>query len=350
MPGHAERRRLPRPVEARPIRVGLIGAGGMGKLRARAIARVPSLRLTAVADARPGAAEAIVGGGVAAETDAATLAANPEIDAIVLSTPPVSHEALAMACLRAGKHVLCEKPLATTAEACARMVEAADGAGVSLATGFNLRHTRAARLARKLLDEGAIGALDHVRAFHGHGGGKEFDPAWVTDSRVTGGGTLMDNGIHLIDLTRWFLGDVVEAKGFASGHTWRKEGCEDNGFLLLRSSRGHVATLHASWTEWRGYGYRIELYGTEGYVRFGYPPLYLEHGVRGTNGRTRVRRHLFPWYQLAERLHGWEWGMVETLTRELASWGVSLEKGLEPAVGGRDGWEAVRIAQAAERA
>jgi predicted dehydrogenase len=269
------------------------------------------------------------------------------VQAVIISTPPASHEKLAVACLNAGKHVLCEKPLATTPDACARMVAAADAAGVTLATGFNLRYTRAARLARSILDSGGIGDLDHIRAFHGHPGGKEFGHDWVFDKKVTGGGSLMDNGIHLIDLTRYFLGDAADVKGFATNHTWNKPGCEDNGFLLMKNPQGCIATLHASWTEWRGYGYRLEIYGTQGFIRFGYPPMQLIHGRR-TGERTKIKRYFFPKYQLLERIKGWEWGLIETLAEDLRQWAAALAAGRTPPISGRDGYEAVRLAQSAE--
>src|SRR5262249_8911528 len=157
--------------------------------------------------------------------------------------------------------------LATSVAACAGLVRKAEETGVSLATGFNLRYTRAALLARDLLDRGAVGELDHVRSYHGHPGGKEFTHAWVYDRAASGGGALMDNGIHLIDLTRWFLGGVEGVTGHATNHVWHKAGCEDNGFLLLKNPRGRVAVLQASWTEWCGYQYRLEVYGTEGFIR-----------------------------------------------------------------------------------
>ena len=333
-----------------PLRVGLIGAGVMGRLRTRALSRVPILRLVAVADVCEERARELAasGSGVRVFSDGAALAGAADVDAVILSTPPSSHEPLALACLRGGKHLLVEKPLATTVEACRALVQAAEEAGLCLATGFNLRHTRAALLARRLLDAGAIGALDHIRSFHGHPGGREFTHDWVYDRSVAGGGALMDNGIHLIDLTRWFLGEVESVKGFATNHTWRKEGCEDNGFLLLKSREGRVATLQASWTEWRGYGYRLEIYGTQGFIRFGYPPLHLSHGRRGSDGRVGVRRHLFPAYQLLERIRGWEWGLVETLVRDLDGWGRAILDGGPPPIDGRAGLEAVRIALSAE--
>lgn len=333
----------------RPLGVGLIGAGMIGAHRARALHKVESGRLVAVADLDADRRrQALAGHPDAAEyADMTELLEDPAVEAVILSTPPSSHEALGLRVIAAGKALLCEKPLAVSEAACRRLVEAAEASGVPLATGFNLRYSRAARLARRLLDAGAIGELDHIRSFHGHAGGDEFTHDWIHDAAQTGGGTLMDNGIHLIDLTRSFLGEVAEVQGFASHHTWRFEGCEDNGFLLLRSEAGRVATLQASWTEWRGYGYRVEIYGTEGFLRFGYPPLYLIHGHRRPGGGVSTRRHLFPLYQLQERLRGWQWALEETLVREMDAWLGALGRGDAPPVDGRDGWEAVRLAHSA---
>ena len=333
---------------SRELRLGVIGAGLIGRLRARAITSTPGLRLAAVADldaARAGE----VARGARVVADAGALWADLEIDAVILATPPSSHEALGLACLEAGKHLLVEKPLAISVAGCQRLVDSAEQRGLVLATGFNLRLTRAALLARSLFDAGAIGALDHLRAFHGHPGGPEFTHAWIYDKAIAGGGALMDNGIHVIDLMRWFLGDVTGGHGFATTHTWGKPGCEDNGFLLLRNERGNVATLQASWTEWRGYGYRIEIYGTEGYIRFGYPPLQLVHGRRARDGRISNRRYFFPSYQILERMRGWESGLEETLVLELLAFGRAIRSGSPPSASGRDGLEAVRIALSAAR-
>jgi predicted dehydrogenase len=333
------------------IRVGLVGAGVIGQLRAKAIAQMPSLRLVAVADRDIALAEQVAASSddARALTDGGALAESGDVDAVVISTPPVSHESLGVACLAAGKHVLCEKPLATTVAACQSLVDTARDRGVCLATGFTLRHTPAALLARRLFDDGAIGRLDHVRAFHGHPGGKDFGPAWIVDHAVTGGGTLMDNGIHMIDLARWFLGDVEEVAGYASNHTWNKVGCEDNGFLLLRNSEGKLGRVESSWTEWRGYGYRLEIYGTEGYIRLGYPPLWLTWAQGHPGERMRLRRHLFPVYQIRERLRGWRWSLIETLKLDLESWVQAIRAGRQPPASGVDGLEAVRIALSARR-
>jgi predicted dehydrogenase len=330
-----------------PLRVGLIGAGVIGRFRAQALAQIPSMRLVAVADEQQARARAIAPKGQELRCLARgeELAGSPDLDAVIVSTPPASHERLTLAALAAGKHVLCEKPLADSVEACERMVVAAKKAGRCLATGYTLRKSPAALLARKLVDDGEIGEIDHIRVFHGHKGGSDFGPAWITDHAATGGGTLMDNGIHMIDVVRWFLGDIATSAGFGSNHTWKKPGSEDNGFVLCRSTAGKVGLIHSSWTEWTGYGYRVEIYGTEGFVHFGYPPLVLTH-ARGTPGtKMKKRRHLFPVYQVKERLKGWQWSLVETLRLDLEDWGQAIAAGREAPASGRDGLEAVRIAQ-----
>lgn len=333
---------------APPLRVALIGAGFIGRMRAAAIARLPQhLRLVAVADEREDLARAIAGDRARAGTDALALATADDVDAVVLSTPPVSHAAIGVACLQAGKHLLVEKPLAASVAECERLVDAADRTGVCLATGFTLRQTPATQLARRLVDEGRIGEIDHVRAFHGHRGGKDFGPAWITDHAMTGGGTLMDNGIHMIDMARWFLGGADTALGLASNHSWRKPGCEDNGFVLMRNAAGRIASVHSSWTEWRGYGWRMEIFGTAGAIRFGFPPLWLTLWTGRPGERMKSRQFPFLGYQLRERLQGWQWSLIETLVGDLRDWAEAARAGAPAPSSGRDGLESVRIAMQA---
>jgi predicted dehydrogenase len=336
-----------RPWEA-PLRIGLIGAGMIGSFRARALAGMADARLCAVADASMERARRLAGPAKAtAYDDGAALAAAPDLDAVILSTPPALHEPLGLACLGTGKHLLVEKPLAISVAACENLVEAAERAGLCLATGFTLRQTPAARLARRLVDEGAIGAVVHVRAFHGHRGGADFGPAWVTDAAVSGGGTLMDNGIHMIDLARWFLGDVREVTGLAADGIWHRPGCEDNGFLLMRAASGALGCVHSSWTEWRGYGYRVEICGERGFIRFGYPPLWLTWGQGEPGRKMRMRRRIFAAYQVIERLRGWQWSLTETLRLDIEDWVAAIRAGRPAPASGRDGLEAVRLAKSA---
>ena len=167
-----------------------------------------------------------------------------DIHAVIVSTPPSLHAEMTVAALNAGKHVLCEKPLARTPAECQRMVAAAKDSKRFLATGFNYRFYPSIEKARGLMDSGLIGKLDHVRAYSGYSAA-EHNHDWLHDAEMMGGGALRDNGIHLIDLACYFLGEVTEVKGFASNSVWGFNGCEDNGFALLRSKAGKIGTLQA---------------------------------------------------------------------------------------------------------
>ena len=228
------------------MRYGLIGCGGIGVLRAEALGKLPGHTLEAVCDTDTARATDVAkrfGGRVI--SDWRELVQLADIDAVIVSTPPSLHYDMTIAALDAGKHVLCEKPLARNPEECQDMIDAAHRNQRYLATGFNYRFYPSILKARELLDSGIIGELDHVRSYTGYSA-TAHDHEWLHEFDTMGGGTLRDNGIHLIDLTAWFLGDVKEITGMSSGTVWQFPGCEDNGFALLRSADGHIASLQSS--------------------------------------------------------------------------------------------------------
>jgi predicted dehydrogenase len=333
------------------MHIGLIGCGMAGSLRAAAAARLPGFRLSAVSDVDAVRARAVAERfGAAVEPEWAHLVRREDIDAVIVSTPPPLHRGMCIDALRYGKHVLCEKPLARSPEECLEMVHAAEQAGRVLATGFNYRFYPAVALAKRILDSGQIGDLDHVRSYAGHPGAGEFTHPWVHDPAVMGGGALMDNGIHIVDLTRYFLGGVVEVKGFTTGRVWQFEGCEDNGFALLRNPAGNVAVLQASWTEWRGYRFWIEVYGTRGCVRASYPPMVAQVvGMEHPGQPARRRLHVFPMLQVMERLRSYRWTAERSFVDELAAFARAVRGERTPLASGRDGLKAVEIAYAVYR-
>jgi predicted dehydrogenase len=336
------------------MRFSLIGCGDIGRMRASAVARlralgVPGATLVAAADADEARARAIAAShpGCRALADGMAAAALDGADAVIVSTPPNLHAPFALAALRAGKAVLIEKPIASRLEDARAIVSEATARRLALAVGFNIRHFVAFRRAHEMVRGGAIGELDHVRAYHGHPGGAEFTHAWVHDASVMGGGALLDNGIHILDLARWFLGDVCEAKGYATGHTWRFEGCEDNGFALFRSAAGRVASVGASWTEWNGYGFAVEAYGTRGMVRASYPPMMLRTAIPPSAGAPAQKRtEIFPLFQVTERLRSWRWTLVESLAAEMADFARAAREGRDPECSGTDGLRALEMAHA----
>ena len=333
------------------ISFGLIGCGGIGALRAQAIARTPGARPAAVCDVDHGRATALAQrANAAVAADWRELVSHDDINAVIVSTPPHLHAEMCMQALAAGKDVLCEKPLARTVAEGRDMVDTAIANGRLLATGFNYRFYPSIRKARELLDSGMIGELDHVRSYAGYSA-KDHNPQWVHDAAVMGGGALRDNGIHLIDLTRYFLGDVVEVKGFTSDSVWGFAGCEDNGFGLLRNDRGRVAALHASWTEWAGYRFLIEIYGTRGCIRTWCFPMRTEvlwFDALGDKPRRKVFR--FPLTFIKEHTGSYRALVVESFVHELQAFACATNGDRSHVADGIAGLQAIEIADQIQRA
>jgi predicted dehydrogenase len=331
---------------------GLIGAGRIGNLRAKALRQLAGSRLVAVYD--PDQQRA---GQVAAPTraqigkDICELLRTETLDAVIVSTPPPSHEEVVLAALAAGKHVLCEKPLSNSVAACDRMVQAARDTGKTLTTGFNHRYFPVIRFLKKTIIEGTIGQLNHVRAFAGHEGLSQFGAPWEYDKAVIGGGALMDVGLHLIDLVAYILGDVREVFGITTNQVWQLPGSEDNGFAVLRNASGTVATLHATWTEWKGYRFYLEVYGDRGMVKAFYAPMM---NILITNetarNKTRRRFRFYPMITIKEKLFGWQSTVIETFSSELADFITLCHGGRAGCIAdGVAGLRAVEIAEAIYR-
>lgn len=317
-------------------------------MRADAIAALSGSRLVVVSDQDAGRANHVASThGAVVETDWRALVARADLDAVIVSTPPPLHAEMCVAALQQGKHVLCEKPLARNPEEAGQIVDAAGSCQRLLGAGFNLRFFPPIMKAREILDSGQIGELDHIRSFAGHPGGSEFTHSWVHDASVMGGGSLLDNGIHVIDLTAYFLGDVAEVAGFATNHVWQFPGCEDNGFALLRNAAGRVATLHASWSEWRGYQFRVEVYGTRGCVIASYPPM-MTRVVRmeKAGGPARKQTFLFLKLQVLERLRSYRWSILQSFIREMEAFRSAARGDRTSVALGSDGLRAVEIAHA----
>ena len=331
--------------------VALIGAGGIGDVRAEAIGKTNGLALRVVADTRADAAGALaVRHQCDATSDWQSAVRRPDVEVVIVSTPPSSHAPISMLASESGKHVVCEKPLASNLQDAEQMCVAAERKGVLLKTGFNHRYFTAMAWAKRLIGSGAIGEVISVRAYAGHPGGVEFGHDWVHDGAVTGGGCLVDNGIHILDLTRFFFGEVATGKGYVSNLIWPFRDAEDTAMALFRSAEGRVAFVHASWTEWRGYRFWVEALCSRGYVRASYPPMLAEWGATPQPGiRAKRRLKVFPAFQVRERLRSWRWTIVRSFVEELSAFAAGIRDGREVPATGRDGLRAMRMAHAIYR-
>jgi predicted dehydrogenase len=170
------------------------------------------------------------------------------------------------------------------------------------------------------------------------------------DQKVIGGGALMDVGIHIIDLTRYLLGEVAEVFGIATSNVWKVDRSEDNGFALMCSPQGKTATLHATWCEWKGYRFHMEAYGEKGMARAYYAPMmsmviYMDR----PGGRRHRQSNYYPMNILQEKLHGWQWTVEKAFQQEFLDF-VRLCQGQKGIIAdGFSGFRAVEIANAIYR-
>lgn len=246
-----------------PLTYALIGCGLIGRKRAAALGDgmlryACDLNLARAQDLSRNVKDC------AAVTDPAAIFAEPAVDAVIISTLNGSLAPLALAAVRAGKHVLLEKPGALNAAQLRVVQEAAKETGVRVRIGYNHRFHPALQKARALVDENALGPLMFLRARYGHGGRQGYDREWRADPALSGGGELIDQGVHVIDLSAWFLGEFPSVDGHATTSYWDMK-VDDNAFLSLRTARGQTAWLHVSCTEWKNL-FSLELYGRNGKV------------------------------------------------------------------------------------
>lgn len=241
------------------LNIGVIGTGVMGSDHARTIARrVAGARTAAVADLALDRATALAAElGARATDDAAALIAADDVDAVVIASHDATHEALTLACIEAGKPVLCEKPLAPTGEACRTVLAAERAAGRRLVSvGFTRRFDAANVELRDALRAGAIGAPLMVHAIHRN---MTNDP--TADSAVSITGT----AIHELDELPWLLGSpLVEARWLAGRGTARFTSRRDPQLVLLRTADDVLVTLEVFVHAEYGYDVRVEVVGETG--------------------------------------------------------------------------------------
>jgi predicted dehydrogenase len=321
-----------------PLRVGIVGAGLMGARRARTAVECGD-KVTIVADLDARRAKACASAvGASATDDWTHVVARGDVDVVVVATPNKFIKPIATAAAFSGKHLLCEKPLGRNVDEAMEIVDAANRNSVTLKTGFNHRHHLAIRKAHDVVTNGDIGEPFCFRCVYGHGGRPGYDKEWRGDAELAGGGELLDQGVHVLDLARWFLGEFAAVSGVTPRWFWDVEPLEDNAFALLRTASGRVASLHTSWTQWKN-RFSLEVLGRDGFVSV--------EGLGGSYGTERL--------QIARRRP--ESGPPEMQDEEFLGPDVSwqdewneftsaIREGRPPLGDGVDGLEALRLVAA----
>jgi predicted dehydrogenase len=300
------------------MRIGIVGCGLIGRKRAQAALSLGH-RVAMVADVVPDRAASLAGEvGARPAADWRDVAACAEIDAVVVATSHDELSAIGAGCLAQGKHVLIEKPAGRNLFDVTEIAAAAEKAGCVAKVGLNHRFHPGLAAARRLIDEGAVGPLCYIRGRYGHGGRLGYEQEWRCDPVRSGGGELIDQGIHLIDLARWYLGELVLDYAALPTFFWNIE-VEDNCFLALRGAGGTMAWLHATWTEWKNM-FSFEIVGRDGKLTI--------EGLGGSYGTERLTYHKMLPQMGPPETTMWEYPFADT------SWVAEFEA-FDQAISGR---------------
>jgi predicted dehydrogenase len=264
-----------------PVTFALVGAGGIAQSYAQAFENHPDAKLVAVADVRADAAQAIAAkfGAPAFASYQELLATGPKCEAVVICTPPNSHEDITSAFARAGVHVLCEKPFTLTGVSARRMAEAARRAGVLLTMASKFRYVDDVTRAKELIAAGEIG--DVVLWENAFTGRVEMGNRWNSNPDVAGGGVLIDNGTHSVDLMRYFLGPLAEVHA-VEGKRVQQLAVEDTVRVFVRSAAGVVGNVDLSWSINKELDWYVTVFGSAGVVQVGWR-------------QSRIKRANGPW-------------------------------------------------------
>lgn len=259
------------------MNVAIVGCGLIGEKRARALG---SHKLVIVADKDLRRAEHVgqIHPGAITTATWEDAAGHPDVDIVIVSTTNDWLTPISQYALKHGKHVLVEKPVARSVPELEGLLKTADSTDCLVKVGFNLRYHRAMRKAREIVDSGVLGELMFLRARYGHGGRIGYNKEWRADPKISGGGELLDQGVHVIDLSRWFLGDFPIVDGHIATYFWQMP-VEDNAFLSLRTAESQTAWLHVSCSEWKNM-FCLEIYGKDGKLQI--------DGLGGSYGVERL--------------------------------------------------------------
>lgn len=313
--------------------VAIIGCGLIGQKRAKALG---GARLVVCADIAQDRADKLAATvqGCKAVSDWRQAVADPAVSIVMIATLHDTLAVIAHGAVAAGKHVLIEKPAARNAAELAGLEQAAAANGCVVRVGFNHRYHRALQKARAIVASGELGPLMFLRASYGHGGRVGYDREWRSDFAKSGGGELIDQGPHLIDLARWFLGDFAEVDGFAATYFWDMP-VDDNSFLLLKTATKQVAFLHVSCTEWKN-TFSFEIYGRNGKLHI--------NGLGGSYGVERLTHYkMLPEMGPPETM-SWEFPMADnSWDLEFAEFLDDIRLKRQSAAGVRDAIEVLAI-------
>lgn len=313
--------------------VGIIGCGLIGQKRAHSLGS--GGKLVACADIDIDRAKSLSNRyNAKALSNWRDLISLKEVDIVIVSTLHDSLAEITLAAVRLGKNVLVEKPAARNSAELEPILIALQESDAKVRVGFNHRYHRALRKAKEIVLSGVLGDLMFIRARYGHGARLGYDKEWRSNPNLSGGGELIDQGPHLIDLSRWFLGDFSDVDGFAHTYYWNMP-VDDNGFMLLKTPKKQTAFLHVSCTEWKNL-FSMEIYGKDGKLDIS--------GLGGSYGLEKLTHYkMLPQMGPPETV-SWEYPMGDdSWAVEMAEFYEDIHSDRVPTAGLNDAYQALKI-------
>lgn len=250
------------------LKFALIGTGGIAQTYAQAFQTSNCCKLVAVADVRKDSAKAFAEPfGAKAFSDYKTLAENSEFDAVIISTPPNSHPEIAMYFMNRGVHVLCEKPLCLSVSEARAMIECAEKTGVKFTMASKFRYVEDVVKAKSMVASGVLGEV--VQFENAFTAKVDMSKRWNSDKEVAGGGVLIDNGTHSVDIIRYFLGAITDVLALETSGTQNLR-VDENVKLLAKTANGIAASVDLTWGINKELPNFISVYGTNGTLHIGW--------------------------------------------------------------------------------
>lgn len=317
------------------IRVGIVGAGLQARRRTPVFQKLPDTKLVVISAQHEGHAKSLAS---QFQCESAVgwewVGKRNDLDAVLVCTPPHLHERISVLAMETGKHVLCEKPLARTLDECQRMIEVSRDTKKVLKCGFNHRHHPAILEAKSQVDEGKIGKPLFIRARYGITGEPGREKEWRADPQQASGGHLMEQGIHVVDLSRWFLGEFEQVLCFRDTQYWPLGNLEDNAFMLMKTHAGQVSSIHTSLLQWKNL-FSFEIFGEEGFFEV--------EGLGGSYGVEKLhfcpKRYGKPFEVTTTEYRGGD----KSWFLEWEEFVAAIQEGREPLGSAEDGKEAMRL-------
>lgn len=250
------------------LRFAIIGAGGIAQTHLQAFANTSLGQLVAVVDVRMEAAEAMAASKhCLAFQDVSTMLASTKIDAAIVSTPPSTHPEICMQLAKAGVHVLCEKPIAVTKKAALQMIEAAAEHKTLLTMASKFRYVADMVFAKQLVVSGVLGDIALLEnTFTGH---VDMQRRWNSNPELSGGGVIIDNGTHSVDIVRYLIGPLQSIQAI-EGRKIQNIAVEDTARIHAKTSDGVLAAMDLSWSFHKQSPWYVSIYGTRGTALVGW--------------------------------------------------------------------------------